>query len=350
MLSEQLRQSAHPLNFIRLGLAILVIIGHSSPLSGICCEISINPILDTGGLAVGAFFGLSGLLVTMSAMRLSGTSYLVARLRRIYPAYLLVITVTALVLAPVIHVLTYGGPAGFTWGGPNGPIAYLLGNATLSVNPHFLINKIFEGTTPFGGMNGSIWTLPIEFRAYLIALVVVLVGRRIGLTRSAAAALLISAALLVLDRFYPIMVKAVLPEFVPETHLHFITIFLCGSVLATVAHRITLTHKLGVAAIVIMVAAFRVQDPFAMTIGLGALVIVLRYLASLLPARPFRWFANDLSYGTYLWGFPVSQTLAFAGLNSLGLPQFALLSVLCTLPFAAVSWFLVERRFLKRHA
>jgi peptidoglycan/LPS O-acetylase OafA/YrhL len=72
--------------------------------------------------------------------------------------------------------------------------------------------------------------------------------------------------------------------------------------------------------------------------------------ASLLPARPFRWFANDLSYGTYLWGFPVASVLAFAGLNSLGLLTFTALSILCTLPIAALSWFLVERRFLKRRA
>jgi len=55
-------------------------------------------------------------------------------------------------------------------------------------------------------------------------------------------------------------------------------------------------------------------------------------------------------FPAYLWGFPVAQVLAFAGLNSLGLVPFALLSILCTLPFAAVSWFLVERRFIKRHA
>jgi peptidoglycan/LPS O-acetylase OafA/YrhL len=83
-------------------------------------------------------------------------------------------------------------------------------------------------------------------------------------------------------------------------------------------------------------------------IRLALAIAVIIYLASLLPTRPFRWFGNDLSYGTYLWGFPVAQVLAFAGLNSLGLVPFIVLSVLCTLPFAALSWFLVERRFLKR--
>jgi peptidoglycan/LPS O-acetylase OafA/YrhL len=350
MLTEQLRTSALPLNAIRLALALSVIIAHSSPLSGICCGVSINPNLDLGLAAVGSFFALSGLLVTMSAMRQSGSSYLVARIRRIFPAYLLVLTATALVLAPIIHTLTTGGLGGFAWGGEQGPIAYLLGNASLSVNTHYYINDVFEGTTPFGGVNGSIWTLPIEFRAYLIALVVVLVGKRVGLTRSAVAALCITTSLILLGRFYPGLVRSVLPEFLPASYLPLVFVFLCGSVVATVAHRVTLTHTLGVAAIAVLIAALQMNDPLFVPIGLGTLAIVLPYLASLLPTRPFGWFTNDLSYGAYLWGFPVAQVLAFAGLNSLGLVPFALLSILCTLPFAAVSWFLVERHFIKRHA
>jgi len=254
------------------------------------------------------------------------------------------------VLAPVIHVLTNGDIDGFAWGGAKGPITYILGNASLSVTPQFYINDVFVGTTPYGGVNGSIWTLPVEFRAYLLALVVVLIGKRVGLTRTAVAALVLTGSLMVLERFYSGLVNAILPEFLPPAYLPLFFVFLCGSVLATVAHRITLTHRLGIGAIVVLVAALLVNEYLFTTIALGTLAIVLPYLASLLPTRPFRWFGNDLSYGTYLWGFLVAQVLAFAGLNSLGLLPFAALSVLCTLPFAAVSWFLVERRFLKRRA
>ena len=350
MLSEQLRQSAHPLNAIRLALAVTVIIGHSSPISGFCCEPLITPVLGSGGAAVGAFFALSGLLVTMSAMRSQAEDYLLARVRRIFPAFILVLTVTAFILAPLIHFLTNGTMAGFSWLGVNGPVAYVVGNLTLSVETHHYINKVFDGTTPFVGMNGSIWTLAIEFRAYLLALLIVMIGKRLGLTRSSVFALLITFSWLLLFRLSPALARAVLPDYLAPLYMPNIFIFLCGSVLATVAHRIKITHAVGLAAIVILYAALQIGDPLFVPIGLGTLVIVLPYLASLVPARPFRWFANDLSYGTYLWGFPVGQTLAFVGLNSLGLFPFALLTVICTLPFAALSWFLVERRFLKRHA
>jgi peptidoglycan/LPS O-acetylase OafA/YrhL len=155
---------------------------------------------------------------------------------------------------------------------------------------------------------------------------------------------------MVLDRFDPTTAAAVLPEFFPPEYARYFYIFLCGSVVATLASRITLTHTKGIAALLLLFGSAQQSEPLFRQLGLGTLVIVIPYIASLLPTRHFRWFTNDLSYGTFLWGFPVAQVLAFAGLNSLGLAPFALLSVLCTLPFAAVSWFLVERRFIKRHA
>jgi len=283
-------------------------------------------------------------------MRQSTEDYLIARVRRIFPAFILMLTATAFVLAPLIHFLTNSTMAGFSWLGAKGPIAYVVGNLTLSVETHHYINKVFDGTTPFGGINSSIWTIAIEFRAYLLALFVIMIGKKVGLTRSSVFALLLTFSWLLLFHFSPPVAKSILPDYLAPLYMPNIFIFLCGSVVATVAHRIKLTHAKGLTAIVILYAALQMGDRLWVPIGLGALVIVLPYLASLVPARPFRWFANDLSYGTYLWGFPVGQTLAFLGFNSLGLFPFALLTVICTLPFGALSWFLVERRFLKRRA
>jgi peptidoglycan/LPS O-acetylase OafA/YrhL len=52
---------------------------------------------------------------------------------------------------------------------------------------------------------------------------------------------------------------------------------------------------------------------------------------------------NDLSYGMYLYAFPVQQLLVVAGLARLSPGLFATASILCTAPLAAASWFAVER-------
>ena len=62
-----------------------------------------------------------------------------------------------------------------------------------------------------------------------------------------------------------------------------------------------------------------------------------------------RWVQarQDLSYGTYIFAFPLQQLLAGFGLWKLGVPMFALVSVLVTLPVAAASWFGIERPALR---
>ncbi len=58
--------------------------------------------------------------------------------------------------------------------------------------------------------------------------------------------------------------------------------------------------------------------------------------------------SGDYSYGIYLYGFPISQTLV-ASVPALQHNLFGLLlsSILCTGLFACVSWHLVEKRFLR---
>ncbi len=55
---------------------------------------------------------------------------------------------------------------------------------------------------------------------------------------------------------------------------------------------------------------------------------------------------NDLSYGVYIYAFPIQQLLVIAGLATLGVFPFFVLATLATLPLAAMSWFIVEKRAL----
>ncbi len=53
---------------------------------------------------------------------------------------------------------------------------------------------------------------------------------------------------------------------------------------------------------------------------------------------------TDLSYGVYIYAFPIQQLLVICGLVSLNPLVFFVLSTIATLPLAALSWFLVEKR------
>jgi peptidoglycan/LPS O-acetylase OafA/YrhL len=71
-------------------------------------------------------------------------------------------------------------------------------------------------------------------------------------------------------------------------------------------------------------------------ISVGALVKV--------PALRLR---NDVSYGTYIYAFPIQQVLACAGLYRWGVPLFAAIAIPLVLGVAALSWFGVEKPMMR---
>jgi peptidoglycan/LPS O-acetylase OafA/YrhL len=53
---------------------------------------------------------------------------------------------------------------------------------------------------------------------------------------------------------------------------------------------------------------------------------------------------TDLSYGLYIYAFPMQQLMAIIGLTVLNPVVFFVVSTTATLPLAALSWFVVEKR------
>lgn len=63
---------------------------------------------------------------------------------------------------------------------------------------------------------------------------------------------------------------------------------------------------------------------------------------------PIRWGArNDLSYGIYIYGFPMQQIATLIGIASLGYGAHVLVSLVLTVPCAYLSWVAVERPALR---
>jgi peptidoglycan/LPS O-acetylase OafA/YrhL len=56
----------------------------------------------------------------------------------------------------------------------------------------------------------------------------------------------------------------------------------------------------------------------------------------------------DLSYGIYIYAFPVQQLLALRGWPSHGFAVYLIATIALTLPLALASWFVVERPALRR--
>jgi peptidoglycan/LPS O-acetylase OafA/YrhL len=95
----------------------------------------------------------------------------------------------------------------------------------------------------------------------------------------------------------------------------------------------------GIAAAAVPLAGYL---PDYRLVAAPALAYLVFWIGSRL--RHPRWTrTTDLSFGLFLFGFPVQQTLLVLGWTSLQPLAFFAVSFLATAPFALLSWFAVER-------
>jgi peptidoglycan/LPS O-acetylase OafA/YrhL len=116
--------------------------------------------------------------------------------------------------------------------------------------------------------------------------------------------------------------------------------FFAGALLYTLRERVPLHWSLAAcsAAVVGIVPALG-APAVLVALPLGHLML---WLGAALPLRAIGR-RNDLSYGMYIYAFPVQQVLVLLGVHHEGLPLYVFLSIVATLPLAVLSWVAVER-------
>jgi peptidoglycan/LPS O-acetylase OafA/YrhL len=307
-------------DLMRVAAAMLVIFHHCFVLTGRAPP-SLGAIKDLGGLGVGVFFVISGYLVTASFERSASVGdYMVKRGLRIAPALIVVLLLTAFVLGPLVTTLS---PAAYVVR-PE-PWLYVLRN-TLLYPVTYTLPGVFEGNPFPGAVNGSLWTLRLEFTCYL-GIAALGVARLLTLPVVAGLALAAAGAFLVIEH--------VLPHGADGEALRLIELAARNGFLFLGGAWLHLWGR-GPGRWATGLSALLLLTPFWI-IGLPAVVLALGQLRG--PRLP-----ADLSYGLYIYAFPLQQLLASKGL--LTFPA----ALLATLPFAIASWYLVERPALKLKA
>lgn len=292
-------------DLMRLVAALLVVVSHTFPLAG-HAPLRIMGVEDLGALGVSVFFVISGYLVSASYER-DPKAYLLKRILRIEPGLIASLVVTVILLAFVTTApqAEYWREAGL----------YVVRNALL-YPATYALPGVFQDVPMAGVVNGVLWTLRLEFTFYLVLW---LMRARLSLV---LALLAVCAVVMVTMTFTH-------PHWAQEkaTRIVFLgartgMLFFAGA--AIQLSRRTIPLWLGG----LSVLAF----PFVGPLALPTAVLGL--------ARPGKLPA-DLSYGVYIYAFPLQQVLAAHGHLNL------LTAVLTVLPFAAASWFLVEKPALK---
>lgn len=316
---------------LRLVMAVAVVISHAFSVTD--GRVEQEPWYATTGFtlgehAVNGFFAISGFLVTMSFLRRGWRDYVLARLLRIAPGLIAATLVVALVIGGLMTNLdraTYFSD----------PRLWRFISATLtSFKSAAALPGVFEGN-PLQFPMGTVWTLKYETLCYLGVLLAGVAGLLARPRLALAALVTLTLAVVLREVLTPEGPKGT------ETALRLPLIFLAGGVIYLYRERVTLSLPLLALALLVLVPlAFTplYKAGLYLVTAWGVLVVALAPALTRRSLEP----PADLSYGVYLYGWPVQQAL-HALFPTLGAVALLWPSLVATFAIAALSWYLVEK-------
>ncbi|MCF5702852.1 acyltransferase family protein [Pseudomonas syringae] len=313
-------------DLIRHLAALMVLVSHHFALSGLE-EPGIAGYNSLGGIAVTAFFSISGLLISQSFFNSrSFADYLGKRVVRIFPALIL-----------CAFVMTYLAGAVFA-DGYVASFGALVDFLRISVFGRANIEPITQGFIVSESFNGSLWTLKIEFGFYL------LLALALGMYRRALMPWVLLAVFAVATYALGNHVPGALAQKLAVYSAAGIAFF-AGAVIAFNQQYLSDRRVLAIALVTAAgLIFFSVGTPLASvlaTLGvcLATLSLGLLYVDKTIRRR------FDISYGMYLYAFPVQQLII--NKTSLTFIPSMLVSALIVMVLATVSWRLVEQPALQ---
>ena len=329
--ARNIETTSNNFDCIRILAAVAVLFSHHFALTG-QSEPSFFGLHSAGGIAVVIFFVISGYLVTSSwyndphFLRFS-----LRRILRIWPALVAVTVLTAYGLG--------------TWVTELPKDDYVTHRATfdylniLRMRIHYVLPGVFEHNPYARGVNGSLWTIPLEVRCYIV---LALVGL-IGLLKNKNVLLVIVAGYII---FFISKSSADITGTIHHGR-ELSAFFLAGTALYVLQPYWEQRPRLwiGTLAILTVISWWAGWKYTAVLIGLPLIIIYFGTLSTPIIRRIGRW--GDPSYGIYLIAFPIQQTVILYTWPQLGFAGTLCLSLLITTALAYASWHCIEKQALK---
>ncbi len=350
--SLELNNRDNSLNLLRLVFASMVLLMHT--FGFIHAENNLpGAFRYLLNLAVPCFFVVSGYLITASALKNDMKTFFKKRFARIYPAYFVCLIVIVILFAPIAYCLQFGFDFGGYLSQDPTPLKFFISNLPLfMVSPKIglTLNAINIGT-----WNGSAWTLVFEFGCYIAIAFIVKALLKINVKKENLVKVVFGVyfLLIVFSLFYP------RPDGIPQRSLmnlivfavNLFSIFLGGSIIYLIKDKIVFDWKYVVLAFAFCVVVMSVL-PYCWATEICAIPIIyiILYISVMLKSPKFIQ-ENDISYGVYIYAWPVQTLIATIlivyGVNC-NVWIYTIICFVVTCLFASLSWFLLEKPILKK--
>lgn len=317
------------LDLLRLIAAWMVLFSHQFVLLGLDEPLWLGRF-SWGELGVGIFFFLSGGLVWCSWQRDPHLGrFFARRCLRIFPALVVVVLLSVLVLGPALTSLTW-----MEYWQAEGTWRYL---KTLLLNNQKGLPGVFVHNPLADAVNGSLWSLGPEFLAYLI---LAAVGRIFLKMHRDVAVIGLLLVMLGLLAWY------VGEHGISKPHLEVVVLFGWG--VCWLHWRWQRQHGMSFSRWGCLTVALGLLLCLLLVDGLNRLVLLLHVALLVSLAYKVAWGqqmlarVGDLSYGMYIYAFPVQQTLIHFFPNWSFGPHL-LSATLLTVLLAWLSWHCIEK-------
>lgn len=332
--SQQDRTGQDNFLLLRFIASCMVIFGHSWALgfnpAGELDWLTRYTLLFSGTHAVQIFFFVSGFLVTMSyERRHSFWAFAKARSLRIFPALVVCVALTSVVLGPLVSEL----PAGAYFHNPLWR-SYLFGNVSLT-DIQYKLPGVFAHNRYADVVNGSLWTIPGEMQMYFyVAALGVL-----GLLRSRLRFGLAIGVLVTLAVFGPAQLRLL-----SQQDFYGLAVFFILGAFCWMYRQHVVVNGYVLMMLLLACALFYQKPGYFWVLGAATVYGCIWFVY----VPRLQWFNRfgDYSYGLYLYGFVIQQLLASV------LPQLAPFSLFAMsfpliLGIAMASWHLIEKPALR---
>jgi peptidoglycan/LPS O-acetylase OafA/YrhL len=307
---------------LRLVLASSVVLSHAFVAGGF----GFDPLyqitggqMEIGTVAVIAFFALSGFLLTRSRETSHRGSFARNRALRIVPGYWICLIVIVVVVAPLASRL--GGSASI------GDVVAWAGREARFDPLQTVVPGMYGTIGKPDLVDAPLWTLPVEVGCYLL----LWLAPKRWLTP-------VVIALFALATVLHLSTGGNLP------FLYLPVAFMVGACIYLGRERVPATGVLAGA----LVTASAVSACFG-ALGLVA-PFALAYVAIWVGTLARASWPHDVSYGVYIYGWPIQQLLTMTGLSALGFAPYLVVSAIVIGVVAYASARLVEEPALRlRH-
>jgi len=302
--------------------------------------------MSFGQIAVDIFFISSGFLIANSLfVKKDLTKFLWARFLRIYPGLFAAVLFCVFVVG--LYFTSY--PLEQYLINPQ-TYLFLAKNTVLFFGEEAGLPGVFESLPWSGVVNGSLWTLPFEVRAYCLLVIFSIAIHRLilwskGLLSERLLYLLIpllGMIVYITNHFYTFLPIS----YFASEDFRLYSLFFIGTACYIFKDSLVLSKRLFYVAVFFLLVSAMHTDLFFIVYNVTIFYVIF-YIAYI-PKGGVRKFNQygDYSYGIYIYAWPVQQSVV-ALIPGINVTCLLITSAVLTLFLSYISWHLIEKRALK---